>query len=191
METSELYLALDTETGGLGDKVSLLSLYVQILDKNFNKLDEIELFTKPNDGIYMVEAGGLAINKINLIEHDKVALTYSDAGQKLYKFLQKNSRNGELKLIPLGKNVHFDMEGVYRTLVQKKSVDKFVSYRAIDITTLARCLQIQGKIPAGMSLSLGSLYDYLKLTGTVIGNAHEAKFDTEVTVAVFKELLKL
>jgi hypothetical protein len=188
---NELYLALDTETGGLAENVSLLSAYLQVLDKSFNVLDELELYAKPNDGVYLVEAGGLSVNKIDLINHDKVAVTYSEAGQKLYKFLQKNSNDGKLKLIPLGKNVHFDIQGLYKHLVNKKNAEKFVSYRNIDITTFARCLQIQGKIPANMSLSLFSLADLLNVTNSVLGNPHEAKYDTLITVAVFKGLLVL
>jgi hypothetical protein len=188
---NELYLAMDNETGGLDEKVSLLSTYLQVLDSNLNQLDELELYTKPNDGIYLVEAGGLAVNKINIIEHDKVAITYSEAGQKLVQFLKKNSNNGKNKLIPLGKNVHFDIEGVCRSLLNKKNWGTFVSYRTIDITTFARVLQIQGKIPADMGLSLGALANWLNVYDDVKGNLHEAKYDTLITVEVFKRLMKI
>ena len=185
----ELFLAFDTETGGLGDDVSLLSCYMDVIDEQFNVIDSLYLFTKPNDEVYKVTAGGLAVNKINLVEHDKVAESYSSAGQKLVAFLKKNSQNGKIKLIPLGKNVYFDVEKVTDNILGKKTWNLFCSYRVIDITTLARCLQIAGKIPAGMGLSLETLREFLNVN--IPGDAHTADFDTKVTVLVFKELLNL
>lgn len=186
-----LYMPLDNETGGLADDVSLLSTYLEVVDEQFNVVDSLELYTKPNDGIYKVEAGGLEVNKINLVEHDKIAITYSEAGQKLFNFLKKNSQDGKIKLIPLGKNVQFDVLGLQRTLLQKKNMEKFVSYRQLDITAIAMGLQIKGKLPADMSLSLGSLAQYFNVYNLVQGNAHEAKYDTRVTVLVFQKLLEL
>jgi DNA polymerase III alpha subunit (gram-positive type) len=184
-------MPLDNETGGLGDDVSLLSTYVEVVDEQFNVIDSIELFVKPNNSIYKVEAGGLEVNKINLIEHDKIAITYSEAGQKLFQFLKKNSQDGKIKLIPVGKNVMFDIVGLQRHLLSKSNMEKFVSYRVIDITGLAMGLQIKGKLPSDMSLSLSSLAKYFDVYSLVEGNAHEAKYDTKVTMLVYKKLLDL
>jgi DNA polymerase III alpha subunit (gram-positive type) len=189
---SERYIAFDTETGGLSDDSSLLSLYIDVLDENLSTIDSIYLFTKPNDSVYRVEAGGLFVNKINLIEHDKIAKTYSSAGQELVSFLKKNSDNGKIKLIPLGKNIHFDVEKVTDNLVGKKTWGNYVSYRVIDVTTLARCLQIKGKLPKGMSLSLNALAQHLWTEfDTLSGELHTADYDTRLTVLVFRKLLEL
>jgi DNA polymerase III alpha subunit (gram-positive type) len=188
---SKLYMPLDNETGGLADNVSLLSTYLEVVDEKFNVVDSLELYTKPNDGVYLVEAGGLEVNKINLIEHDKIAITYSEAGQKLFNFLKKNSQDGKIKLIPVGKNVQFDVTGLQKTLLQKKNMEKFVSYRQLDITAIAMGLQIAGKIPADMGLSLGSLAKHFDVYNLVQGNAHEAKYDTQVTMLVFRKLLEM
>ena len=190
----ELFLPMDCESGGLSENVSLLSVYLQVVDSNWNVLDSLNLFTKPNDGVYLVEAGGLEINKINLVEHDKVASSYSDAGQQLYRFLNKNSNQGKIKLIPLGKNVSGDVAWVNKHLLNKGNWEKFCSYRTMDISPFARALQIQGKIPSEIGLSLFSLYDWLKtknLVPDVVGNPHEAEYDTKLTVAVFRGLLAL
>ena len=184
-----LYLPMDNETGGLPDEVSLLSTYLEVVDDSLEVIDSIELFVKPNNGLYVVEAGGLAVNKIDLVEHDKIAITYSEAGQKLFRFLQKNSRDGEIKLIPVGKQVHFDVAGLQRNLLGKKTMDKFVSYRLIDITGIALGLQIKGKLPKTLGLSLGSLVEYFNIY--VYGQQHEAKYDTKATMLVFKKLLEL
>jgi hypothetical protein len=187
------YLPFDTETGGIPDEVSLLSAYFKVLDENLNVIDTLSLFTKPNDGIYHVAAGGMAVNKINLVEHDKIAKTYSEAGQLLFHFLKKNSDNGKIKLIPLGKNIPFDVLKVTGNLMGEKTWNTFVSYRMIDLTTLAMSLQIKGKLPAGMSLSLFALAEHFHIYTkyVLVGNPHEAEFDTEVTIAVYKELLNL
>lgn len=184
-----LYLPMDNETGGLAENVSLLSSYLEIVDEKQNVIDSLELFVKPNDGVYLVEAGGLEINKINLVEHDKTAITYSEAGQKLFKFLQKNSKDGEIKLIPVGKNVAGDVRWLQQHLLGKKTMDRFVSYRVIDITGLAMGLQIKGKLPLDISLSLVSLVEYFNIV--VPGAAHEAKYDTKATMLVWYKLLDL
>jgi hypothetical protein len=188
--TNELFLAMDNETGGLADDVSLLSTYLEVVNSDFQTIDSLSLFVKPNDGLYKVEAGGLAINKINLIEHDKIARTYSDAGQNLYRFLVKNSNQGKNKLIPLGKNIAFDVNGVTKHLLNKKHWEQFVSYRHMDITPFARALQFQGKIPPDLSLGLFALAEFLKITN-ISGNPHEAEYDTKLTIAVFRGLLSL
>lgn len=182
---------MDNETGGLHEDVCLLSTYLEVVDEQFKVVDSLELYVKPNNGVYQVEAGGLEVNKINLVEHDKIAITYSEAGQKLFQFLKKNSKDGEIKLIPVGKNVQFDVSGLQKHLLGKKTMDKFVSYRLIDITGLAMGLQIKGKLPPDLGLSLFSLAEYFGVYNLVQGNAHEAKYDTQVTMLVYKKLLDL
>lgn len=186
-----LYLSMDNETGGLDEKVCLLSTYLEVVDDTLQVIDSLELYVKPNDGVYTVEAEGLAINKIDLVEHDKIAITYSAAGQLLFNFLKKNSQDGKIRLIPLGKNVHSDVLGLQKTLLQKKNMDKFVSYRHLDITGIALSLQILGKLPAGMSLSLGSLAEHFGVHDLLQGSLHEAKYDAKVQILVFQKLLEL
>ena len=45
------YLSLDTETGGLGNDVSLLSIGFVYADKNFDEISSYEIFLKPDDDI--------------------------------------------------------------------------------------------------------------------------------------------
>ena len=62
------YFIVDAETGGKYAKEhSLLTLYGQILNKNLNVVDEIDLVVKPDDGIYRISADALETNKIDLI----------------------------------------------------------------------------------------------------------------------------
>lgn len=185
----KLYLPMDNETGGLQEGVSLLSTYMEVVDEDDKVIDSLELYVRPNNGLYKVEAQGLEVNKINLVEHDKIAITYSEAGQILFKFLKKNSNDGAIKLIPVGKNVAGDVRWLQEHLLGKKTMDKFVSYRVLDITGIAMALQIKGKLPSDIGLSLTSLVNHF---GIIIpGALHEAKYDTQATMAVWKKMLEL
>ncbi len=184
-----LFLPVDNETGGLSNGVSLLTSYLEVVNMDLQVIDSLSLFVKPNDGVYRVEAGGLEVNKINLIDHDKIAIPYSAAGQLLFRFLQKHSQDGKIKLIPVGKQVHGDIAWLQEHLLGKKTMDKFVSYRTIDITGIAYSLQIKGKLPPDLGLSLGSLVEYFDIR--IDGVQHEAKYDTQATMAVWKKLMDL
>lgn len=186
---SKLFLPMDNETGGLSEGVSLLTTYLEVVDDKLNVLDSLELYVKPNDGKYIVEAGGLEVNKINIVAHDATAITYSEAGQKLFKFLQKNSQDGKIKLIPVGKQVHSDVRWLQEHLLGKKTMDKFVSYRNLDITGLALAIQLKGKLPPELGLSLGHLVEYFNIV--VPGTQHEAKYDTKATMLVLQKLMDL
>lgn len=186
---SRLFLPMDNETGGLSEGVSLLTTYLEVVNEKLEVQDSLSLFVKPNNGVYTVEAGGLEVNKINLVEHDKVAITYSEAGQLLFKFLKKNSNDGEIKLIPVGKQVHGDVRWLQEHLLGKKTMDKFVSYRTVDITGIALTLQIKGKLPPDLSLSLGALVEYFGIV--VPGVVHEAKYDTQATMLVWVKLMEM
>ena len=39
---SATYIAVDTETGGIGSDVSLLTAYIAVLDKQMNIIDELD-----------------------------------------------------------------------------------------------------------------------------------------------------
>jgi len=185
-----IYLALDCETGGLDSTCSLLTIYLSVLDKNLNEVDSLYLFLKENnDAPYLVEAGGLHVNKINIIEHDKIAMPYSKGGQLLREFIKTHSLNGTEKLIPLGHNVHFDIDCIYRKLLNKGNFEQFVSYRVFDTQVYARGLQMKGALPMDMSIALGNLIKFFNVK--VHGLQHEAKYDTLATVEVAKHLLKL
>lgn len=180
------YIALDTETGGVTPETSLLTAYLAVLDDAFHIVDEIDLKLKPEDGNYVVTAQALSINKINLVEHDKVAMPYSKAKTPLYQFLEKNHQ-GE-KLIPLGHGVHFDVVRV-RSLISQGSWENFVSYRMLDTSIAARFLIAAGVLPKNLSGSLGSIVSHFGIKSK--GDLHDARVDTLQTVSVLQELLNL
>ena len=186
------FIGFDTETGGIGDDKSLLTAYFglyELVNGKFNQLDELDLKIKPNDGLYHITAESLDINKINLIEHNKVAIIEKIAGQQLYKKLQDWQLIAKDKLIPVGHNVNFDIRKVTTTLISLGSWENFVSYRLMDTCTIAQFYRICGKLPDNMSCALGHLAGYYKVN--VSGNAHEAKCDVEMTMGVLENLMNI
>ena len=184
MVSSAKYIALDVESCGLDISKSLLSVYLVILDENLNPIDELDLLTKPNDGVYHLTAEALGVNGINIVEHDKVAITADYAGTKIYDFLNKNNPNGKVKLIPVGHNVTFDIEFVCAHTLAKKSWSKFCGYRCLDTGTISQFLIARGELPQ-MSASLGTIAAHFGIEFA----AHTAKGDTLATVAVLKKML--
>lgn len=184
------YIVFDTETGGLGLDTSLLTAWFGVFDAELNLVDELDLRVKPNDGVYLVTGQGLGVNKIDLVEHDKVAITYKEAGTALYNFLVKNKAPVEVggKLIPLGQHVYFDIEFLLAKIISKGSWDNFVTHRVLDTMRIARFLQLIGKLPVE-SVSLTKLVEYFGIK--VEGNPHEAKYDALATVEVYKALVAL
>jgi hypothetical protein len=179
-----LYLPFDTETGGLTTESSLLTAHFAVCDKELNILDELELYTRPNDRYYTVSAEALTVNKIDLIDHDKIALTYSEAGQELREFLWKYSKNGKIKLIPVGKNVPFDVKKVNETLLGEKTWRQLVSYRQYDITSVVIFLKRKGLLPEDAPESLEGLANMMGFKY----ESHTAQGDTYAAIAVIKWL---
>ena len=188
--TDEKYLAFDCETGGIEVKTSLLTAYFGVLNHKLELVDELDLYCKPdNDEPYVVTAEGLEINGINLVQHHKYALTYGACGKKLRDLIIKHSNNGKVKMIPVGHNVHFDIEGVTTRILSKKNWNQYVSYRTVDTQTFARCLQLKGSLDSNLSTSLSSLIAHFNVKAP--GRPHEAKYDTLATIEVLKKLNKL
>lgn len=185
--SESIFLPFDTETGGIGETVSLLSVHLAACDTNWEIQDELMLLTKPNDGHYVVTAEAMNINKINLIEHDKVAITYSEAGGKLRDFIWRNSQNGKIKLQPMGKNVAFDVIKVTDNILGKKTWNQYISYRCYDMTPLITYLKRKGKLAPDAPESLEGLATYIKFPFV----PHTADGDNYAGIAVMKWLESL
>lgn len=183
-----MYITLDTETGGIGKEVSLLSAYFGILDVNFELIDGLELFVKPDNEIYQIQSEALEINKIDLVAHDKKAVTEKDAGQLLFKFLKHYSGDGKEKLKPIGHNVVFDIEKICDKILSKNSWNHHCTYRVRDTGTIGAYLMDIGKIPM---LEKGSLSSYCKHFGVELSNAHDARSDALACAQVYKKMVEL
>jgi hypothetical protein len=178
------YLAIDNETGGF-DGTSLLTSYLAVLDEKLDVVADHQFVLKPNNGIYLVEAGGLAVNGINLVEHDRTAVTYSMAGQALRNFLIRETDSGKNKLIPFGHGVIFDVLSIHAHLLGRATFEQYTSYRKFDTAVVAQFLKFANLLPQEVSGSLGSLAEYFHIVPTKL---HDAKSDVETTIAVAKAM---
>jgi DNA polymerase III alpha subunit (gram-positive type) len=188
------YVVLDVETGGIGDDKSLLTadfIYCQYQNNEFEILDCLSLKIKPNDGVYRVTAESLSVNGINLIEHDKIAITEKQAGTKVYDRLSSwYILNKKEKLIPIGHNVAFDIRNVTTKLVNPGTWEQFVSYKALDTSVIAQFLQLNGKIPVDVSCSLINLTNYFNCE-PLTGKAHQSDYDCIATLNVLENLFNI
>lgn len=186
----EKYIAFDCETGGLEAGVhSLLTVYFVVFDRNFRVLGDLDLKIKPDKGQnYVVSAEAMGVNKINLVDHDKVAIPLSQAKSDLYNFLQAHNPDGKTKLIPVGHNVYFDEEFVCATLISKGNWHKSCSYRRLDTGVVLQFLKLTKTLPVDITGSLQSIAEYFNIPKN--GELHDAKVDTVLTVKVLRAMLK-
>lgn len=207
-----MYIALDNEMGGVTLDYSLLTSYLVILDDNLNPVDELSLYLKPDDGIYRVCGRAMEVNKINLAEHDKIAIPYKEGGTRLYKFLDKHRNTVPVisnlvktnRLTPIGHGIYGDIAFLTHCLMREETWEMFVSYRKLDTQAVCQFLKLCGKFPDDVSGSLESLgkhfgiiteganglVSYVGLYDCIV-NLHDAKVDTMLTVEVLKKLKEL
>lgn len=183
------YLVLDVETGGIGDQYSLLTAYFLVADKQFNVVDDLYLFVKPDDGIYRVSGEALNVNRIDLKVHETKAITYKEAGTKLYDFLKIHSKHGSDRLNIVGHNVAFDRDQITRNLMSRITWDNFCSYRMRDTSVISGYLIDCGILPE-TSAGLKALVKYFDISFDE-NQQHDAKYDVTQTLAVYKALVNL
>lgn len=197
------YFLFDCETGGLPkEDPSLLSLFGYLLNDDLDILDQIELYTKPDFGPYKVVSRALEINGINLIKHDKKAITYYEAASELDFFLTNNFQEFNIKtnkIVPSGQNVDFDIWFLQHRLFASRNqysysnvplakMEDFFSQRKLDIASIARFLKLCGTLPEHVDGSLRSLCKYF---GISTSGAHNAKRDVEMSLQVLRKLCSL
>jgi hypothetical protein len=193
------YLHLDCEMGGRELKYSLLTAYFMVTDDKFKVLGDLYLEVKPDDGDYVVSGQGMGVNKINLQEHDKVAIPYKEAKPLLYNFLRKHSAgivNGAaspnwmpIRLTPVGHGVKGDISHVILRLISEGSWEQFCTYHYIDTSVVLQYLRAIGKMPMDTEGSVTALAKYFDIE--VGGEDHDCRVDTFKTLGVFREFVRL
>ena len=185
--------------GGTTLDYSLLTSYFLILDKDLNPIDELYLYLRPDDGVYKVCGQAMNVNRIDLKVHDTKAITYKEAGTKLYQFLKKNASVGHSilpgvnkidRLIPVGHGIYGDISFITHFLMKQETWETFVSYRKLDTQAVCQFLKACGKFPDEVSGSLESIGKYFGIALNE-NELHDAKTDTLLTVEVFKKLKEL
>ena len=181
------YVFIDCEMGSVELEYSLLSAYFLATNDNFQKVDELELLVKPDDGKYIVTGEALSINKIDLYSHDLKAKPYKETGTILYKWLDKLTENGKNKFVPIGHGIYGDIKFIQKYLISRGSWEKFISYRTLDTSGVCQFLKSCNLFPETVSGSLESLAKYFNIPVDE-NTLHNAKTDTLLTFQVFMKL---
>ncbi len=181
------YIFLDCEMGSVDIEYSLLSAYFLATNNDIQKVDELELFVKPDDGKYIVRGEAMGVNKIDLYAHDLKAITYKEAGTVLYRWLDRITNGGQDKLVPVGHGIYGDIQFIIKYLMSRGSWEKFTSYRKLDTQAVCVFLKACGRFPDDVS---GSLVSIAKHFGIPVDEnaAHDARYDALLTQQVFLAL---
>ena len=180
------YFLFDTETGGIRKEMSLLTLYGYILDENLNILDTIDLKIKPDDGVYHLNAQGLGINKINIVEHDRVAKPLSEVKTCFKNYVCGWSLNQ--KLTPIGHNIRFDVKFVKTHLME--DWDRYFDRRHIDTASVGKFLALTGFVPKLNTYSLSEMAAAMMIDVDE-NKRHEASYDADLTLKVLQNMTNL
>jgi len=185
------YLFFDGEMGGTDKDVhSLLTLYFVIYNEKWEKLDELELYLKPDDGDIVAVQEALDVTGIDVKTHleDPRTIPYSEGKVILLDFLTKHKIKGKRNHFrPCGQNIQFDEGFIMTQLMTEEEWRSLVHYRALDTLTILTFLQDVGFLPAELG-NLGSQVEYF---GVPMGKAHDAKGDVMMNVDVYKAYCKL
>lgn len=187
---SKQYLSLDCEMGGRDLNYSLLTLAFVVLNEEFEEIDHLHLKLKPDDGVYVVSAQGMAVNKINIVEHDKTAKSYREGGRDVFDFLKKASDAGSNKLVPLGHGVRGDIEFVLKYLLSRGSWDVVCKYHYVDTSVVLQFLRACGKLKDDEDGSVESLCKQLNIF-VKPDSLHDALQDARMVGRIYARMVEL
>ena len=181
-------LFLDTETGGLDPRShSLLSLGLVVGDgpRVANSL-EILIRHEP----YVVSAGGMKVNRIDLVQHSATALDPDMALTVLDVFLDQHFPHRCKPIILAGHNVAFD-RGFLGTFLAAhgRALEPRISHRLVDTHSMAAALRDAGKLPLD-DLSSTALFAHF---GILVpeDKRHTALGDSLATFELYWKLVEL
>lgn len=182
------YLVFDCETTGLVANCNVLTAYFIILDNEYNIIDELDL--KIKYPFYIIFPKALEINKIDILEHDKKAISKNEATNSLINFLKKY----ETKFTIIGHNINFDIDMLKNNnILSENDINIYFEPQYLDTYLLAKKLKKEKKISKLQSLSLSKLCYYLdiNLESNCNLDFHNAKYDTYMTINLYKKLIEL
>jgi DNA polymerase III epsilon subunit-like protein len=138
-------LFLDTETGGLDPRShSLLSLGL-VVGEGPRVVNSLEILVRHEP--YVVSAGGMGVNRIDLVRHSEAALDPPMALAVLEVFLDQHFPHRCQPIVLAGHNVAFDQAFLGAFLAgQGRSLEPRFSHRLVDTHSLAAALRDAGKL---------------------------------------------
>lgn len=181
------FIVVDTETTGLdAEKNQILEVAILVV-KNFEPVDCFNIKIKHRE--YTVSTRAMEVNKIDLVEHEKLAYTEKEASERIINFLSDHKE--EQGLIVVGQNVQFDLKFIENMLwrsYKTKEWREIISYRTFDLMSLSFIRNIEGKIKLEKQ-DLDSIIAAIGLESD--SERHTAMGDCELTYEAMIKLLKM
>ncbi|MCK5450031.1 3'-5' exonuclease [Candidatus Pacearchaeota archaeon] len=179
-------LVIDTETTGLSprfNKTLTIGMLLIDVERNFLKiLDENHIFVKhPN---YNLTKRAMAVNKIDIEEHNLHAIPPTKACVQINSFIDKNSLH---KTSLIGHNFHFD-KGFLNALFNQGNKLSKLHHQSEDTMYIWRNHQRVGNVPQGLRSNLQEISNFFEIDYT---KAHDALADCHITAKVYQKLLGL
>lgn len=178
-------VVVDTETGGLNpEATSLLTIALVAWEKN-RILGKREIRVKEN--IMRVSPSALEINRINLNQHVKKAVSPKEACVQILGFCEKYLGH-ERPWSVAGHNVAFDV-GFLRHLFEAHGYTYYehFSHRVLDTASVLRFLYLAGVLERDLSSS-DTAFEYFKITPK---RRHSALGDALATAELISSLVSL
>jgi len=178
-------LVIDTETTGLSPRfhktLTVGLLLIDVEKSHLNILDQNHIFIKHDH--YNASKDAMSVNKIDLIQHNQIAVPPCQACNQINNFIEKNILH-ETPLI--GHNIQFD-RGFLKSLFNQGNTLSEFHHEHEDTMWIWRNLQKQNKVPLGRS-NLQTVAEHFGIDYT---KAHDALADCNITAQVYHEMLKL
>jgi DNA polymerase III epsilon subunit-like protein len=177
-------LWMDTETGGFNaEKHSLLTIALAVYDSE-NVIDIKEWKIKHKD--YLITADSLTHNKIDIIEHHKVAKEKEVVVKEIIEFIKINFSEERPALG--GQNIKFDIGFVDKLFKDCKEYwNKYVSHRTIDTCEITRFMFYSGKITEDVA----ALDKAIKYFDIEVDGRHTSSGDILATIKLFEKLREI
>ena len=180
------YLVFDTETGGLDPQSHSLLTLGLVACEGADVLETLEL--KVRHEPYVVSAGGLKVNRIDLVTHHESAFEPTVVIQKVMQFCDRHFGPEPLTLV--GHNISFDFEFMKRFLaLQGINIESRFHHRTVDTHSIAKALREKGKLPQ-MRLSSDELFRYFSIH-VPEDQRHTALGDALATHTLYLRLVEL
>jgi DNA polymerase III alpha subunit (gram-positive type) len=181
---------MDAETGGLTPQHSLLTLSCIAVDDKFNIVPigghNPGLYLRIRHDEYALTAGALAVNQINLVEHNEKGVDVKTASDMLRDFVSRAcAATNKKRLVPAGHNVSFDVQFVRACLLNDAQWNEFFTYPFLDTAAVARFFTAAGRYD-GRGYSLGVLRRIF-VPHTDGQTMHNAETDNLVSIELTKK----
>ena len=178
-------LLIDSETTGFDpEKHQLLEVGILVLEQG-EIINSLNIKLKHKE--YVLTAGAMKANKIDIVKHEEYALSAKDACEKILKFLECNY--SEEHYLVVGQNVDFDIKFLEKLFLSTYKIKEFrnlVGYRKLDIMQLFLIRNIEGKIKAEKQ-DLDYMLNTLNIE--IPADRHSALTDCFLEYEVLKKLL--